>query len=199
MDTPDRFFSASYSDQGNTRIVRVPEYTQISVASTKYVMIVISKSYGSFQAGMYVNRGSRWLFALPYDDMGVAFGGDYLVQVVINPVAPLAVANQALVYRGGYQVSVPVVPTTQDLLWTLLIPKTTVAAPPTNPTGSSYYEHLQPSAGTVWMIPHSLGKYPSVTLLDSANDEIEGDVSHVSKNVVVATFSAAVSGRALCN
>lgn len=198
MDTPDRFFSASYSDQGNTRIVRVPEYTQISVASTKYVMIVISKSYGSFQAGMYVNRGSRWLFALPYDDMGVAFGGDYLVQVVINPVAPLAVANQALVYRGGYQVSVPVVPTTQDLLWTLLIPKTTVAAPP-SPTGSSYYEHLQPSAGTVWTIPHSLGKYPSVTLLDSANDEIEGDVSHVSKNVVVATFSAAVSGRALCN
>lgn len=65
------------------------------------------------------------------------------------------------------------------------------------PDVSFVYE--QSPASDVWTINHALGKYPSVTVVDSAGDEVEGNVNHVSVNQVVLTFSAAFSGRAFLN
>lgn len=47
-----------------------------------------------------------------------------------------------------------------------------------------------------WEIRHNLGFYPSVELLDSQNREMDGNVVHVSVNVLRVFFNVAVSGRA---
>lgn len=61
------------------------------------------------------------------------------------------------------------------------------------------YEHVQAVASDVWTINHNLGKFPSVTIVDSANDEVEGNVNHVSNTQLTITFSAAFSGKAFLN
>lgn len=63
----------------------------------------------------------------------------------------------------------------------------------------SFFVHEQMIAGAEWTINHNLGKYPSITVVDSAGDECEGDVKHMTVNQVVITFSAAFAGRAFCN
>lgn len=61
------------------------------------------------------------------------------------------------------------------------------------------FEYIQASAAAVWTVTHNLNKYPSVTIVDSANDEVEGNVNHVSKTQLTITFSAAFSGKAFLN
>lgn len=62
-----------------------------------------------------------------------------------------------------------------------------------------YYRHDQFTASDTWTIVHGLDKYPSVTIVDSAGDEVEGAVNYLSITTVVVTFSAAFSGSAFLN
>lgn len=62
-----------------------------------------------------------------------------------------------------------------------------------------YYRHDQTSAASTWTITHMLDKYPSVTIVDSAGDEVEGSVNHISTSTLEITFSAPFSGRAYLN
>lgn len=50
-----------------------------------------------------------------------------------------------------------------------------------------------------WEITHNLNKYPSVTILDSANTKVEGEVEYISINKVKVKFSSAFSGKATLN
>ena len=61
------------------------------------------------------------------------------------------------------------------------------------------YIHDQSSPSTTWVITHNLGKYPSVTIVDSANSEIIGEVNYSNTNSLTLTFSAAFSGKAYIN
>ena len=61
------------------------------------------------------------------------------------------------------------------------------------------FVHNESPASDMWTITHNLGKYPSVTIVDSANDEVEGNVNHISINQLTITFSAAFSGKAFLN
>ena len=71
------------------------------------------------------------------------------------------------------------------------------------PTGSgggdlngSYTQGVPSSA---WVISHSLGKYPSVTVIDSAGTLIEGDVSYPDGNTVLIQFASSFAGQAILN
>ncbi len=44
-----------------------------------------------------------------------------------------------------------------------------------------------------------LGKFPSVTVQDTAEDEVDGIVDYLSKNEITITFSAPVTGTAYLN
>lgn len=66
-------------------------------------------------------------------------------------------------------------------------------------TGDSNYVHPQSSPSALWTVNHGLGKFPSVSVVDSANDEVEGSVRHISVNQLTITFSAPFSGRAFIN
>jgi hypothetical protein len=50
-----------------------------------------------------------------------------------------------------------------------------------------------------WLIAHGLGKYPSVTVIDSAGDQVMGRIEYVDANTVRLVFSAAFSGTAYLN
>lgn len=54
-----------------------------------------------------------------------------------------------------------------------------------------------PSA--VWYVEHNLGKYPSVSVVDSGNNVVIGDVSYVDDNNLKIQFSSAFSGKAYMN
>ncbi len=62
-----------------------------------------------------------------------------------------------------------------------------------------HHTHLQASAAAEWLVAHGLGKYPSATVVDSAGDQVEGDVRFIDANTLLITFSAAFSGRAHLN
>lgn len=68
-----------------------------------------------------------------------------------------------------------------------------------NAGADAHYPHSQPTPADVWTIAHGLNKFPSVTVFDSAGDEVEGAISYPNANTVVLTFSAAFSGTAYLN
>lgn len=61
------------------------------------------------------------------------------------------------------------------------------------------YIHTQGVPAFTWTVNHNLGKKPSITVLDSANREIEVAVEHTSNNQAVLTFSVELSGTAHAN
>ncbi|MFZ5548085.1 MAG: hypothetical protein ACOZJX_05270 [Pseudomonadota bacterium] len=71
--------------------------------------------------------------------------------------------------------------------------------PPGPPGGDLSTEFTQASAQAIWTIDHELGKYPSVTVVDSAGDTVEGAVSYPSIGRVIVRFSAAFAGTAYLN
>jgi len=62
-----------------------------------------------------------------------------------------------------------------------------------------YYRHNQNLPSTVWTIEHNLNKYPSVTVIDSAGSQHEGEIDYIDQNNLTITFSAAFSGFADLN
>jgi hypothetical protein len=58
------------------------------------------------------------------------------------------------------------------------------------------YEHTQGTASATWTITHTLGGKPSVTIVDSADTHVFGEVQYVSDTQVAVIFSTAFSGKA---
>ena len=59
--------------------------------------------------------------------------------------------------------------------------------------------HTQGSASSTWTVTHNLNKFPSVTIVDSNEEQIFGVVDYQSANTIVLTFSAAISWKAYLN
>jgi hypothetical protein len=63
-------------------------------------------------------------------------------------------------------------------------------------TGGGALTWEAPSAQSVWMIPHNLGRHPVVSIRDSTGAVIVADVRHLDTNVLTVTFSQPVLGSA---
>lgn len=61
------------------------------------------------------------------------------------------------------------------------------------------YHHAQAVASDQWVIDHNLNRYPSVTVVDSSGDEVEGDIRYVSSNQIIVSFCAPFGGDAYLN
>jgi hypothetical protein len=57
----------------------------------------------------------------------------------------------------------------------------------------------KPVPDTVWVVNHNMGKYPSVSIVDTANDQVEGELRYNSINQLTLTFTAAIAGKAYLN
>lgn len=63
----------------------------------------------------------------------------------------------------------------------------------------NHYVHTQSVASSVWSVAHNLGKFPSVTVIDSGNNVVFGDVQFIDNNNVIITFTSSFSGKAYIN
>ena len=62
------------------------------------------------------------------------------------------------------------------------------------------FTYNQGTPSTVWTISHPLEKKPSVTILTSAGDEVQGNVRYLEDNkTIIITFNFAFSGQAILN
>ena len=70
-------------------------------------------------------------------------------------------------------------------------------APPTD--SDKHFVYSQTTPASIWTVIHNLGKYPAVTVVDSANTEVVGDIQYIDLNSFRITFSSDFSGKAFCN
>lgn len=61
------------------------------------------------------------------------------------------------------------------------------------------FVHIQSVPSAIWTVTHNLNKYPAVSITDSANEEVIGEVNYVDLNTVIIEFSAPFSGKAFFN
>ena len=66
-------------------------------------------------------------------------------------------------------------------------------------TNDKNYFHTQNVASSEWVITHNLNKYPSVSVVSSAGDEVIGEVFYNNMNQVTITFKGAFKGTATLN
>lgn len=66
-------------------------------------------------------------------------------------------------------------------------------------SGDKYHVHNQGSDAFIWNITHNLNKNPSVTIVDSGGNVIEGFVNYIDSNNVQVQFNVETRGVAYCN
>ncbi len=73
---------------------------------------------------------------------------------------------------------------------------TAVTQGPQGPAGGAAFVYQQAAPATTWTINHNLGYKPSVELLDSGSQEIDGEIAHPTDNQTVVTLNPASAGLA---
>lgn len=46
-----------------------------------------------------------------------------------------------------------------------------------------------------WNVPHNLGRYPQVAIIDDSGNEVEGAVTHLSLNLLIVQFTNPMTGK----
>lgn len=65
--------------------------------------------------------------------------------------------------------------------------------------GDLNYTHSQLSASATWNVTHGLGKFPSVSVVDSAGTVVIGDITYIDDMSLTISFTAAFAGLAYMN
>ena len=66
-------------------------------------------------------------------------------------------------------------------------------------SGDSSFTYTQAVPETTWNIQHDLGKFPSITVIDTANTVVTGQYTYIDNNNVTLTLSAGFAGKAYLN
>ena len=61
------------------------------------------------------------------------------------------------------------------------------------------FTHDQTTTANSWTITHNMGKYPSVTIVDSANSYVIGNIEYINSNSLTVSFKNAFKGKAYLN
>ena len=64
---------------------------------------------------------------------------------------------------------------------------------------TSYTHDQSITASASWTINHNMGKNPSVTVVDSANTYVIGEIDYLDQNSLVVSFKNAFKGKAYLN
>ena len=65
--------------------------------------------------------------------------------------------------------------------------------------GTPTFQFTQGAPATTWNIQHNLGKFPSITVIDTGDTVVTGEYTYTDNNNVVLNFSAAFAGKAYLN
>lgn len=75
----------------------------------------------------------------------------------------------------------------------------TTAITPYTLNKATTYVHIQGVASDTWVINHNLNKKPSITIVDSADNVVEGAEKYIDNNTIEIYFNGAFKGRAYLN
>lgn len=64
---------------------------------------------------------------------------------------------------------------------------------------NEYFRYTQGLPAASWTIVHNTGKRPSVTIVASSGDHVEGEIKYIDDNIVTVSFTSAFSGEAYLN
>lgn len=73
------------------------------------------------------------------------------------------------------------------------------AGPPGPPGEEQTFIYTQSSPSAVWSVIHNLGRYPSVSVVDSGGSTVWPDVSYTDLNALSVIFNSPTSGKAFLN
>lgn len=59
--------------------------------------------------------------------------------------------------------------------------------------------HVQEIPKSEWLVQHGMDKFPSVTVIDSIDRIVVGQVNYIDKNILSIAFSSSFSGKAFLN
>jgi hypothetical protein len=65
--------------------------------------------------------------------------------------------------------------------------------------GDKHYIFDKSIASEEWEIKHNLNKHPSVTVVDSADTIVHGEVQYIDNSKLIITFSVGFAGKAYLN
>lgn len=65
--------------------------------------------------------------------------------------------------------------------------------------GGTTFEWTQDIPLAVWTVPHNLGRFPSVTVVDHLGNRVEPDVTYIDQNIVQITHGRPEIGKAFFN
>ena len=65
--------------------------------------------------------------------------------------------------------------------------------------GAPTFIFNQNTVATVWNIQHNLGKFPSITVIDTGDTVVTGEYTYIDNNNVQLNFSAGFAGKAYLN
>ena len=65
--------------------------------------------------------------------------------------------------------------------------------------GSPTFIFNQNTVATTWNIQHNLGKFPSITVIDTGDTVVAGEYTYIDNNNVQLNFSAGFAGKAYLN
>jgi hypothetical protein len=101
---------------------------------------------------------------------------------------------------GGEQVTIGVKNQTASGIAVVDQPTTSVSvAGLVGGKGDSHFVFTQSVPESIWEITHNLAKKPSVTVVDSGDSVVVGEVEYINLNSVRLTFAGAFSGKAYFN
>ena len=61
------------------------------------------------------------------------------------------------------------------------------------------FVYEQGEASDIWEITHNMDKYPSVTVVDSANTVVIGHITYIDRNQLIVRFNGTFKGKAYLN
>ena len=67
------------------------------------------------------------------------------------------------------------------------------------PSGDKTTVFVQSVPSTLWTVTHNLNKFPSVSVVDTANTQVFTIAEYIDTNTLILTFSAAFAGKAYMN
>jgi len=121
------------------------------------------------------------------------------VQVVCDNAAPLTINNEShqLDIKEGDNYNVSIEPSNSAEI--SVVPKVTKLLKIGGGSNGNdlHYRFTQSLPLVKWTIQHDLNKYCSVSVVNSANEIVYGDVEYINKNKLEITFSDSFSGYAI--
>ncbi len=136
----------------------------------------------------HLPAGAEWFLTLTWWDGSVAV-------LLFGALSPLSAGTSGPVTVVVAPVALQVTPPVSAPARLVLIPG------PPGPPGPSEpgFTYAQNNPSDTWLIAHALGRYPSVTVVDSGGSTVMGDTTYHDGNSLTLHFAAPFSGTAYLN